>query len=240
MAKIIRTACWARLIACVAIFLGSLPSEGESVVLADDFSTGIESWTYAEDLGGRELLEDPWAIMTWDPTEGRPDPGSLVLANLEPSSRIEGYWALGPCMESFPLETWLTRSMVKKTGSVFGHCEAYVSLFGSPDCSGEGTVIGGAIGVPPIPQDVWLSRQRSSPPLPTTRSARPALVMSVSPGTTISCHFDSVVVTVDRGAAATDVPALSAVGLMIMASVLVALAVAVLARRRVERARPRR
>jgi hypothetical protein len=62
----------------------------------------------------------------------------------------------------------------------------------------------------------------------------------VSPGTTISCHFDSVVVTVDRGAAATDVPALSAVGLMIMASVLVALAVAVLARRRVERARPRR
>jgi hypothetical protein len=43
MAKIIRTACWARLIACVAIFLGSLPSEGESVVLADDFSTGIQT-----------------------------------------------------------------------------------------------------------------------------------------------------------------------------------------------------
>jgi hypothetical protein len=64
--------------------------------------------------------------------------------------------------------------------------------------------------------------------------------MSVSAETAISCHFDSVVVSRSLGADAADVPALSAVGLVVMASVLVALAVAVLARRRVERARPRR
>lgn len=224
-----RASSWLWTMAFTAI-LTSLPCEGENVVLTDDFSTGIQSWTYADDLEGSTDTE-PGAVMSWDATEGSPDPGSLVLATVELSTLIEGYWALGPCMVSFPNETWRTYAMVKKAGNVFGHCEAYVSLFESPDCMGEGTITGGAVGVPPIAPDVWHSRGRSSPPLPTTRSARPVLFMSVSLGTEITCHFDSVVVTNDRGAPVTDVPALSAVGLVIMVSVLVVLAIALLARR---------
>jgi len=233
-----RTAFWPRLMALTAILVGSLPCEGETVVLADDFSTGTAGWTYADRLDG-SIDAQPGAVMTWDSTEGAPDPGSLLLSTVEISTRVEAHWALGPCLDSFPDE-WRTRSMVKKTGSVFGHCEAYVSLFETPDCTGEGTIIGGHTDVSLIAPDVWHSRGWTIDSYAATPSARPVLVMSVSPGTAISCHFDSVVVTIDRGAAALEVPTLSAVGLLIMASVLVALAVAVLARRRVERARPRR
>jgi len=225
-----RAPSWLLVVAFNSILLGS-PCYGESVVLTDDFSTGIQGWTYAV---------EPGAVMNWDPIEGNPDPGSLALSTIGQSTRLEGYWVLGPCMDSFPNETWLTESMLRKTGSVFGHCRAFVSLFASLDCSGEGTVTGSAGGVPPIAPDVWHSDQWSSPPLPSTQSARPVLFMSVSAETAISCHFDSVVVSRSLGADAADVPALSAVGLVVMASVLVALAVAVLARRRVERARPRR
>jgi hypothetical protein len=215
----------------IVISLGSLPCDGENVVLTDDFAAGIQGWNY---------VVEPGAVMTWDSAEGNPDPGSAVLSTVEQSAQLEGYWVLGPCMETAPGERWRARSMVKKTGNIFGHCEVFISLFETPNCMGEGTATGSAIGVPSIEPDVWHSRVRGIDAYPATPSARPVLFMSVSPGTAISCHFDSVVVTIDRGAAALEVPTLSAVGLLIMASVLVALAVAVLARRRVERARPRR
>jgi len=47
----------------------------------------------------------------------------------------------------------------------------------------------------------------------------------------MTCHFDSVVVSTDRLPATTDVPALSPLGLMVLASVLTIAAFAVLRRR---------
>lgn len=64
--------------AFTAIFLSSLPSEGETVVLTDDFSSGIQGWTYADNLDGSTDAESD-AVMNWDSTEGNTDPGSLVL-----------------------------------------------------------------------------------------------------------------------------------------------------------------
>lgn len=222
-----------RIMAFIAILLGTVPCEGEAVVLTDYFSTGIQGWWYGEDPAGSTYPEEPGAIMSWDPADGNPDPGSLMLSTVNVSTRVEGYWALGPCMETVPNEMWRTQAMVKKMGSFFGHCRAYVSLFDSPDCTGEGTIPGTHGDVPPIAPDVWHFRIWGISSYPAARSGRPVLFMSVSPGTAITCHFDSIVVTNDRGAAATDVPALSAVGLLIMAGLLVAFAVAVLARGRV-------
>lgn len=221
------------LVRCITAFtvilLFSVPCEGETVVLTDDFNTGIHAWTYADNLDGSTDAE-PGAVMSWDSREGNPAPGSLVLTTVEVSEAVEGYWALGPCMASSPHDRWRTKSMVKKTGSVFGHCDAYVSHFFSSDCTGEGTRTGSSANTPPIAPDVWHFRIMGVD-FPSARSARPVLFMSVSPRTAIACHFDSIVVT-NRGAAAPDVPTLSAVGLLIMATVLLALAVGLLARRR--------
>ena len=151
--------------------------------------------------------------MAWDPIEGQP-PGSLETSvETDPALFGVSFYAAGACFQIGEEEPWSLRGVVRRASGLETTCLAGFQQFhDSDECSGSvvshDVAIHGSAGFTPFEYD--------RPPFPGIQSMRPIVGLSVLPGATGTCFFDSIVL---RGPGAA-IPMLSGLALPLLALLL--------------------
>lgn len=185
----------------------------QSVYLSDTFDFGIDEWI-ASPAPGNEIV--------WQADDGDPAPGSLAVRAPTtppppPLPEATLYEAWGPCYEANPGEEWRIRGQVQRVTQGAIRCYVAMVSFTEEGCGGSRSLIGN----PPSPViGEWFEEDRGLLLGSSSRSVRPALSLSLTPGSeTPECRFDSVVVT-GPVRSVLEVPSLSPMGLATLCSAL--------------------
>lgn len=193
-----------RVIILAALLVSISPSiMGAQQLLGNgDFGSGIDGWTLGSPVPATG------ADMSWDPSLGNPEPGSLELQGdpaLGGSTEVEAW---SPCFERDPEHLPRLEARVRRASSAgFGRCFATFIRDEGPGCTGARTHTG--FTDPPPPIDVWQESIQEWGSPGGLDSYRVGLSLAYVQGTAI-CNFDSVSLTLEGIAA----PTLGAFGMV--------------------------
>lgn len=177
-----------------------------------DFTSGIAGWTLETDSG---------FALAWDPSVGQPSPGSLILSGTFEGLGLGVAEALSECFEAPPDGVFHVRAnILAETTDGTVKCLPLITQYEGAGCTGERTQFGSPPTIVPTEPDVWESQTTQWSLFEGFSSFRVSLFFWLLSGEeAASCNFDSVVLS-EAGAAATEIPSASEVGLALLVGLL--------------------